>query len=197
MKISRFFRERPGGGYRNRTDLHGFAIQRIACLPTRLKVGVRYGKWGAGARGILGRFRQAFAVISAKDGIAKDGMLMHASVNRQCLSFAGGGSIFLIEIVNKGCSMQLVGTFTTPNASKYLQQLCKHFAHKIEVSFDEQAGRIPFTLGVAEVSADASALHVRFADVADDKRGDAKMVIDKHLERFAFREGFTAMAWQD
>ena len=24
-----------GGGYRNRTDLHGFAIQRIACLPTR------------------------------------------------------------------------------------------------------------------------------------------------------------------
>ena len=26
---------RFGGGYRNRTDLHGFAIQRIACLPTR------------------------------------------------------------------------------------------------------------------------------------------------------------------
>ena len=25
------------------------------------------------------------------------------------------------------------GTFTTDHASKYLQQLCKHFAHKIEV----------------------------------------------------------------
>ncbi len=93
--------------------------------------------------------------------------------------------------------MQLVGSFTTPNGSKYLQQLCKHFAHKIEVSFDEVTGRIGFNLGVAEVSADAVALHVRFADVADDKRDDAKRVIDKHLERFAFREGFVSMAWQD
>ena len=93
--------------------------------------------------------------------------------------------------------MQLVGSFTTPNASKYLQQLCKHFAHKTEVSFDESAGRIGFNLGTAEVSADAQALHVRFAEVADDKRADARMVIDKHLERFAFREGFTTMAWED
>ncbi|GLS87993.1 hypothetical protein GCM10010873_29670 [Cypionkella aquatica] len=93
--------------------------------------------------------------------------------------------------------MQLVGEFQTAKASKYLQQLCKHFAHKIEVSFDENAGQIPFSLGVAEVSATAEALSVRFADVADDKRADAKMVIDKHLERFAFREGFSAMNWQD
>ena len=92
--------------------------------------------------------------------------------------------------------MPLVGTFATPNASKYLQQLCKHFAHKIEVSFDETSGRIPFTLGVAEVSASADALQVRFADVADAVRADAKSVIDRHLERFAFREGFTAMQWQ-
>ncbi len=93
--------------------------------------------------------------------------------------------------------MQLVGNFATPNASKYLQQLCKHFAHKIEVSFDETSGRIPFTLGLAEVSASDGALQVRFAEVADDQRADAKSVIDRHLERFAFREGFTAMNWQD
>ncbi|MEO5613618.1 MAG: DUF2218 domain-containing protein [Cypionkella sp.] len=93
--------------------------------------------------------------------------------------------------------MRLVGTFATPNASKYLQQLCKHFAHKIEVSFDETSGRIPFTLGVAEVRATAEALEVQFAEVVDDRRADAKSVIDKHLERFAFREGFTAMEWQD
>jgi len=93
--------------------------------------------------------------------------------------------------------MQLVGTFSTPNASKYLQQLCKHFAHKIEVSFDETSGRIAFSLGVAEVSATAEALQVRFADVADALRADAKSVIDQHLARFAFREGFSAMNWQD
>ena len=93
--------------------------------------------------------------------------------------------------------MQLVGTFATSNASKYLQQLCQHFAHKIEVSVDEISGRIPFTLGVAEVSATAEALMVRFAEVADESRADAKSVIDRHLERFAFREGFSTMNWLD
>ena len=33
----------------------------------------------------------------------------------------------------------------TANASRYLQQLCKHFGHKVEASFDEKAGivRLP------------------------------------------------------
>lgn len=35
IKNFQVFMEYLGGGYRNRTDLHGFAIQRIACLPTR------------------------------------------------------------------------------------------------------------------------------------------------------------------
>ena len=32
------------------------------------------------------------------------------------------------------------GTYATPNGSKYLQQLCKHFAHKAEVTFDSLSG---------------------------------------------------------
>lgn len=35
MTINQVLSLKSGGGYRNRTDLHGFAIQRIACLPTR------------------------------------------------------------------------------------------------------------------------------------------------------------------
>lgn len=93
--------------------------------------------------------------------------------------------------------MLLVGEYTTPHASKYLQQLCKHFSHKIEVSFDAETGRIPFSLGTAELTASPDRLQVRFADVEDEKRTDAKFVIDKHLEKFAFREGFTTMVWQD
>lgn len=38
-------------------------------------------------------------------------------------------------------ALQQTGTFMTPNASKYLQQLCKHFAHKVAVVFDETEGR--------------------------------------------------------
>lgn len=87
------------------------------------------------------------------------------------------------------------GEFVTANASRYLQQLCKHFAHKIEVSFDTHAGRCVLSSGVVTLAADDQAL--RAGIVSDSVEGleQAQGVIDRHLERFAFREGFTNMVW--
>lgn len=90
----------------------------------------------------------------------------------------------------------LTGRFTTPNGAKYLQQLCKHFAHKIEVHHDTTEGTCQFTFGRAQLQADAEGLSVTFQLSTPDAVESAKTVIDKHLERFAFREGFTHMAWQ-
>ncbi|SLK08963.1 DUF2218 domain-containing protein [Novosphingobium mathurense] len=36
------------------------------------------------------------------------------------------------------------GVFVTPNGSKYLQQLCKHWAYNLSVTFDEHRGEIVF-----------------------------------------------------
>jgi hypothetical protein len=46
--------ERFGGGYRNRTDLHGFAIRCIACLPTRRRIKSRgeIGHWARLRKGV-------------------------------------------------------------------------------------------------------------------------------------------------
>lgn len=93
--------------------------------------------------------------------------------------------------------MALTGTFDTPNASKYLGQLCKHFAHKIEVSYTETEGTAHFVFGPAHFTADETALTVRF-DLKDSAATDsAKGVIDSHLERFAFREDFKTMLWSE
>lgn len=87
------------------------------------------------------------------------------------------------------------GTYVTPNGSKYLQQLCKHFAHKIEAEFTATEGRCVFPMGSAFLSADEKGLTIRFElDSADDVQR-AHAVIDKHLERFAFRENFKSMDW--
>ena len=90
---------------------------------------------------------------------------------------------------------EMTGTFPTPNGSKYLQQLCKHFAHKIEVQHDETSGTVHLPFAVAQLVADDSGLSVRFelAHLQDVER--AQSVIDKHLARFAFREDFTNMDW--
>ncbi|SMC82229.1 DUF2218 domain-containing protein [Primorskyibacter flagellatus] len=90
---------------------------------------------------------------------------------------------------------KLIGRFETPNASKYLQQLCKHFAHKIKVDHTAQEGICHFVMGPAYLSADEVALTVRFELSSPDHTDAARGVIDSHLETFAFREGFKHMSW--
>ncbi len=87
------------------------------------------------------------------------------------------------------------GRFETENASKYLQQLCKHFAHKIDVRYDAVSGEIKLPPGPARLAADETSLTVEIT--ADDAESleRARHIIDDHLKRFAFREGFEAMAW--
>ena len=89
------------------------------------------------------------------------------------------------------------GTLHSPKASQYLRQLCKHFAHKTEVSFDTHQGRIALRSGPATLVADDDRLRatVTAPDLSDLPQ--AQHVIDKHLAMFAFREGFTTLDWDD
>ena len=43
----------------------------------------------------------------------------------------------------------------TANGSKYMQQLCKHWSHKLEVELSEQRGVVKFPTAVATFDAAA------------------------------------------
>ena len=90
-----------------------------------------------------------------------------------------------------------VGHIETANGAKYLAQLCKHFAHKIDASYSGNHGRAAFIFGLATMTADENGLTVHFDVNNPMDLGDAQNVIDKHLERFAFRETITGMVWQN
>ena len=89
------------------------------------------------------------------------------------------------------------GTFETPNASRYLQQLCKHFGHKIETTFDETSGTIAFPAATATLAATPTLLTVALEVQDPAQVARMREVIDSHLKRFAFREEFEGMTWQD
>ena len=89
------------------------------------------------------------------------------------------------------------GRFETAQSSKYLQQLCKHFAHKTEVSYDEKHGEIALRSAVCRLTAEPDALVAQLMPVEYGSLEEAKDVVDRHLARFAFREGFSNMAWSD
>lgn len=88
-------------------------------------------------------------------------------------------------------------TVATPNASQYLQQLCKHWAHKFAVEFTPAHGTVPFPEDRRCVlNADAQKLSIRIEapDAASLERTQS-VVID-HLKRFAFRENLDEVTWK-
>jgi len=85
----------------------------------------------------------------------------------------------------------------TASASRYLQQLCKHWSHKFAVEFTPEHGVIPFdetrrcTLDAAP---DRLALRIEAGDDATLERTQG-VVID-HLKRFGFREALDEVKWE-
>lgn len=82
----------------------------------------------------------------------------------------------------------------TDHASRYLQQLCKHFAHKLPVTFDPTQGHIEFAIGTCQLAATDGVLTMQ-AEAADETDlARLEQVVASHLERFAFREELK-VAW--
>ena len=84
----------------------------------------------------------------------------------------------------------------TANAAKYMTQLCKHWAHKLDVELDERRGIVRFETAVVTMEPADGALivHLLANDAATVRKIEG--VIEKHLERFAFREAPLRFPWQ-
>ena len=77
----------------------------------------------------------------------------------------------------------------TEKPAPYMKQLCKHFGHKVEVSFDDERGTIVFAMGRCELDAsEAGVLRMRAQaeDAASLER--TEQVVGSHLERFGRRD---------
>lgn len=95
----------------------------------------------------------------------------------------------------------------TSSASKYLQQLCKHWSHKMETEFTPETGRVVFPrdirgndwpdVGVLTMTAQEDALECRLEASVDAQLQGLKGAVERHLDRFAFRELPLTYDWQD
>jgi uncharacterized protein len=95
----------------------------------------------------------------------------------------------------------------TASASRYLQQLCKHWAHNLAVEFDAAHGTVVFPKdargaewpgdGLFTMDAGAEALTCRIDATSPGQLEGLKGAVERHLNRFAFREGELVFAWAD
>ena len=98
-------------------------------------------------------------------------------------------------------------TVPTAQASRYLQQVCKHWEHNLAVTFTPDHGSVTFPHdargashpGDAIVTFDAApdALSVRIAATSVEQRDGLKGAVARHIDRFAFREAPLPFAWVD
>lgn len=82
-----------------------------------------------------------------------------------------------------------IADVATDKASRYLQQLCKHWAHRLAVTFDPARGSVDFGDGrSATLVASDSALTVTVHADAEAGLDELERIVADHLQRFAFRE---------
>ena len=94
----------------------------------------------------------------------------------------------------------------TTSGSKYLQQLCKHWQHNLEVSFTPEQGKVTFPKdargadhpgdGLVTFTAAELSLGVRIDATSEPQLEGLKGAVARHLDRFAFREAPLEFLWR-
>ena len=94
----------------------------------------------------------------------------------------------------------------TAHASKYLQQLCKHWQHNLQVEFTPEHGTVTFPKdargadwpgdGLVTFDAGPDALSVRIDASVGEQLEGLQGAVARHLDRFAFREAPLAFDWR-
>lgn len=100
-----------------------------------------------------------------------------------------------------------VAKVPTAHGSRYLQQLCKHWSHNLDVEFDDRHGKVTFPRdargadwpgdGVVTMDAADDALDCRIDASAPGQLNGLKEALARHLDRFAFREAPLTFDWTD
>lgn len=94
----------------------------------------------------------------------------------------------------------------TDHASRYLQQLCKHWQHNLRVEFTPENGTVIFPKdarganhpgdAVVTFNVVEGGLDVRVDASSSEQLEGLKGAVARHLDRFAFREGELQFDWQ-
>jgi len=84
----------------------------------------------------------------------------------------------------------------TSNGRRYMTQLCKHWAHKFDVVYDENQGLVPFSPDRrCRMAADAKGLTLTIEVEDAEQMARMQGVVIDHLKRFAFREDLGEVVW--
>ena len=83
---------------------------------------------------------------------------------------------------------------------RYIQQLVSHWGHKMATSYDEGdgMGSFPFSdVENATMTAREGGIEIALTTADDERNVHLRGVIERHLDRFAFREAPLHYEWTE
>lgn len=83
----------------------------------------------------------------------------------------------------------------TEKASRYLVQLCKHFAHKVPAEWTDTTGHVQLPPGDCRLTVDGNTLTMVCEAKDAEGLSVAKHIVEDHLVRFAWREELS-VTWE-
>ncbi len=92
-------------------------------------------------------------------------------------------------------SYQSTTHIVTKEGSSYIRKLCKHFVHKVPVSYTETTGRAELPTGLCLMQANENELAFTITADSEENIAKAEDVVVRHLVQFAFREELV-INWQ-
>lgn len=91
--------------------------------------------------------------------------------------------------------LKAVSFVKTDTPSKYINRLCKHFAHKVTVDYDDGQGEITFNLGKGTIVKHNDGLLLIAEANQQESLEKVVEVMDKHFVRVAWQED-VKLNWQ-
>jgi len=81
---------------------------------------------------------------------------------------------------------------------RYIQQLASHWSHKMATSYADGIGAFPFSdLEHATMQAMPGGIAITLATGDADRNIHLRGVIERHIDRFAFREAPLSYEWKE
>lgn len=81
--------------------------------------------------------------------------------------------------------MSLSANISTTSAARIMKRLCKHWSHKLQVSYDDEQGRVLFDPAVLNMQVSPQSLQATLSHADDDTLIRLQQVVADHLQRMA------------
>ena len=91
---------------------------------------------------------------------------------------------------------QIEARVPTNSGGKYVQQLCKHWSHKLPVELEGETGVVTFVGSVVTMTGGPDAIDVTVRGEDREQVDRLKDVVAQHIDRFAFREAPLTYDWK-